>query len=125
MPEIKCNLVAAIYIKDKSNRYFVSSTDGHYTPLSFFLNLDKDTDSLTLDDHLTNFLYDHIEKNITTSPERYAPYYNLLGVKKNGSILEINYTTILPADTKVKNAFLISPNLAVINPVARKAMAYV
>lgn len=125
MPEVKCNIVAALYIKDKNNRYFVSSNDEYYIPLSFFLDLNRDTSILTLDDHLTNFLYDHIEKNGTTSPERYIPYYNLLGVKKNGSILEINYATILPTDTKVKKAFLISPNLAVIDPIVRKAMSYV
>lgn len=125
MPDVRCNLVVSLYLKDKNNRYFVSSTDDHYTSLSFFLDLNKDISFTSMEEHLNTFLYNHIEQNTITSLAKYVPYYNLLGVKINGSILDINYATMLPMDTKMKNAFLISPNLAIIDPTVRKAMAYV
>lgn len=119
MFDIKLNLVASIFYTEKNNRLFLSTEEKYYSVP--YIALDKDRDQQGIDKCLNTFIY-------TYAPEikdNYCPYYHLIGVKKNINLIEISYATMLPIDTKITSMFLVGYNLAIIDPLVRKAMSYV
>ena len=120
MHNITINLVASVFYTDKQDRLFISSVADYYVPLSMLL--DNNHKAYSLNDCLDSMIFKHANIN-----SKYKLSYNLLSLKKQELDLNINYATMLPIDTEIKDglSYLSSYNIAVINPLVRKAMAYV
>jgi hypothetical protein len=120
MHNITLNLVVSVFSTEKQDRLFLSSISDYYVPLSMTIDNSHINDSLN--DCLDKIILSH-----TNIKPGYQLSYNLLSLKKKELDIDINYAVMLPINTEIKGGgvHLLSYNIAVVNPLARKAMAHV
>jgi len=118
MLETHLNLVVSIYNIDKRERMFLS-TDKEYFVCPK-IEILEDTNNI-------NSILLSLINDCVIIKNNYFPLFQLLSVNKDNSQLSINYATMLPSDTTIRldKAYLISYNISVIDPIVRKALAYV
>lgn len=114
MLEVIINFVISVYYTDKQTRFFLSSNKDFFVCPQIRIN----GDALTMDNYLNNFIQKYTN-------EQFAIHHRLLSIKKEYNTITINYSTMLPIDTKVNDIDLISYNVAIIDPLVRKAINYV
>lgn len=117
MLNTKLNLVVSYFDLSNRERVFLSKSIDYFIPLSVYMQPDEKIISQYLDD---------IIYSTTDIPETEHYLYNLLSLVKDGDTLNINYATLLPDTIKVKSdTYCIKNNIAMLDPLVRKAMIYV
>lgn len=117
MLDTQLNLVASYFSVSNKERFFLSKSENFFdVPFTNLIG-----DNRTISNYLDDIIY-----NITTIPKSEHYLYNLLSVVKIENIVNINYSVLLPDKIQTRtNIYAIKSNLAMIDPLVRKAMAYV
>lgn len=116
MYSLKLYLYIVSFNMSLSEQCFVSTDGDKYMPLYIEIN-EKNSESI--EEILRKIFEQYIDLGfgwITTK---------LIDAQKKDDILHLVYVCNIPPNTKLKNAYYISKNIAIIDRLARKALYYV
>ena len=117
MFDVYLYLIMSTFCTKNNTRFFLSLNDQYFETPSFALT----KNGLSVTEELSLFVkrYYDIDEPL---------FYHLLKVEKT-SIINLYYSTLLPIDISLKqdnqSIYLINSNIAVVDPMVRKAMIYV
>lgn len=110
--------IVPIIINTKTlERFFLSSQENFYHPIIVESIQCIDSDSIM--DCISLGLKKYI-LNIETK----LLQYKILSATKTDNIISINYAIILPDSVETENCYIKPYNIAILNPLVRKAMSY-
>lgn len=121
MLNTKMNIVAIVLdIKDNMlSKSFISVNENQYEPITFDINNCKDCNSVSecLAKIIDPYLID-LDAQLLQ--------YHLLSCSKQQDCIFINYAVIIPGHIRLADhTILKSYNVSIVNPIVRKALAYV
>jgi hypothetical protein len=118
MHKIELRLVVSFFDSKKKERVFVSSSDEIFTSIKI---------ELSNDNYSIDYIIDNFIRSITKIDSLFYFFPILLNVDKTIDLVTINYALLLPVDTDINsdNYYVINKNIAIIDPLVRKAIAYV
>jgi hypothetical protein len=112
-----------------SIQIILSKWNQHTNTKQFFSLNEKNFELLseTFEDNKSgiNDLVDSVIYKYTSLSHNYKSYHNLIKLSKIDDIIYATYAIIVPEDTTATNCFLVNYNIAIINPIIRKAINYV
>lgn len=118
MYKVEISLIISSFHFEKKDRVFVSSNKDIFSPPKLTMQNNNFTISYLID----NF----IRSIVKTDPKfQFLPI--LLDVDKSIDIFNIYYAIMLSIDTQLNSEdhYLISKNIAIIDPIVRRALSYV
>jgi hypothetical protein len=115
MFNISIELYVLSFDFEKNERCFVSTDSNVYLPLQ----KEIEHNSLSIEDNLAELFEKHIQLGFGWVK------HIIIGVTKLDENINMCYACSIPPGTPLINSYYKSSNVAIINPLARKALLYV
>lgn len=118
MYTVELKLVISFFNSQKKERVFVSSTDQLFTAIS----LELPNNNYSIDYTIDNFI-----RSIAKIDSKFYFLPMFLNIDKTPDLISINYAILLPVDTEISlnDYYIVNKNIAIIDTLVRKAIAYV